>query len=291
MDEQMITKHRFALLAATLVLAAGLSVGCGTTPPKLSEGDQQKIAALDLALKNGILTQQEHDAKIKEIYGAAASGKPSPANTSSASDAEKLQALDRACSTGALTPEECAQKRAEITGASSSTDSMTSPSQAPPVADAFSVPPQQNANGSVYNDPRGSFSVAIPDGWTAAPQGENGATGVMITQGTSYAVVAPWATASQPSDIVVNLANQFQTKYQNFAMSQHGPSTLNGLDMAFGKFTGIDPKGAPVAMVIIGIAAPGGHFFMLLSSVHESDVQATGPALNTILQSLHFAGQ
>lgn len=311
----MMTKRKFASLTAILIVAASFSAGCGFGGPKLSEADQQKIAALDVALKNGILTQQEHDAKLKEIYTAAAGSKSSPANASSAADAQKLQALENACSAGALTPDECAQKRAALTGVSppgsmptdgtaamsapmagssappSNASPSSNPSQAPLTGDAFSTPSQSNNSGNTYNDPQGRFTVAIPQGWTPAPQGDSGATGVMISQGTSYAVLAPWGNANQPGDIVMNLAGQFQSKYQNFVMGQRGPSKLNGMDIAFGKFTATNANGVPVAMVIIGIAGPGGHYYMLLSSVSQSDEQATGAALNTILQSIRFAGQ
>jgi hypothetical protein len=314
----MFSKRSFSVLISTLMLATCISTGCGLGGPKLSEGDQQKIAALNDALKNGLLTQQEHDAKVKEIYAAAASGKPSPANTSSTSDAQKLQALEKACSTGALTPDECTQKRAELNGGSSSASSMqpdatgssampppmptsssaspngsnsANPSQAPLSGDAFANPSQSNSAANSYNDPQGQFSVAIPPGWTPAPQGNNGAGGVQIMQGASYAVVAPFGGVSQPSDVVINLEGQFQKTYQNFTIGQHGPSKLNGLDIAFGKYRGINAKGVPVSMVIMGIAAPGGHFYLFLTSAPQTDEQASDPGFNSILQSLHFAGQ
>jgi hypothetical protein len=314
----MFIKHKFAALSLILIFAACLSTGCGLGAPKLSAADQEKITALNLALKNGVLTQAEHDAKVKEIYAAAASGKPSPANASSSSDAQKLQALENACSAGALTPDECAQKRAALAGGSSAPNTMSgdaappqgmaapmssnsstydpnaaassNPSQPPSSGDAFSNPPANNA-ANTYNDPQGQFSVLIPPGWTAAPQGNNGVTGVQISQGQSFAVVAPFGGVSQPSDVVINLEGQFQQSYKNFTIGQHGPSKLNGLDIAFGKYRGISQKGVPVTMVLMGIAAPGGHFYMMLSSTPQTDEQATGAAFNAILQSLHFAGQ
>lgn len=314
----MFSKKGFVALIFTVMLVSCISAGCGFGGPKLSEGDQQKIAALNDALKNGLITQQEHDAKVKDIYAASASGKPSPANASSASDAQKLQALEKACSTGALTPDECAQKRAELTGGSSSpssmqpdatgssampppmpTSSFASPNgsdspnapQSPLSGDALSNPSQSNSSANTYNDPQGQFTVLIPQGWTAAPQGNNGITGVQIMQGSSYAVVAPFGGVSQPSDVVVNLEAQFRKSYQNFTIGQHGPSTLNGLNIAFGKYRGIDAKGVPVSMVLMGIAGPGGHFYMFLTSAHQSDVQSSDTAFNSMLQSLHFTGQ
>jgi hypothetical protein len=74
----MIANHKFqalrvaSLALAVCVLATAVLTGCGEKKPELSSADQQKITALNDALKNGIVTQQEYDAKLKEIKGAAA---------------------------------------------------------------------------------------------------------------------------------------------------------------------------------------------------------------------------
>jgi hypothetical protein len=348
----MIMKRGFlALTFALIFIVAGILSGCGPKKTELSAADQQKLAALGDARKNGILTQTEYDAKVKELNAAAASassaaGKPA----SSAADAQKLQALESACKSGVLSPDECAAKRAALTGASSASDSgqgvapasglavVSAPTDAPAAAPSAdnsgnaqpasaanagnavndssnasmagggSAPnnPQMSGNGgnasnnapmaasggNTYNDPQGAFSIVIPQGWTASPQGDNGAGGVQIAQGASWAVISPFANVKQPSDVVINIAGQLQTQYKNMTIGQHGPSKFNGhLDMAFAMYTGINPKGAAVSIVIIGIAAPAGRYFAVMSSIPQSDTQGANRAMSAMVQSLHFAGE
>ena len=59
---------------------------------------------------------------------------------------------------------------------------------------AANSPQASGDGGNTYNDPQGAFSIVIPQGWTASPQGDNGAGGVQIAQGASWAVISPFAT-------------------------------------------------------------------------------------------------
>src|ERR1700691_3247606 len=87
---RVIMKNKFAALtfATLLLFAAGLA-GCGPKKPELSAADQRKIAALNLAFKSGVLTQQEYDAKLKAINdGAVAANSPSSNGASTAATAQ-----------------------------------------------------------------------------------------------------------------------------------------------------------------------------------------------------------
>jgi hypothetical protein len=90
----MIAKYKFhvlrtaSLVFTVCILSAAVLTGCGQKKPELSSADQQKITALNDALKNGVVTQQEYDAKLKEINGAAAiASTTSVLNSSSAAAA------------------------------------------------------------------------------------------------------------------------------------------------------------------------------------------------------------
>jgi hypothetical protein len=305
---------------ALALIAAGISSGCGPKKTELSAADQQKMAALGDALKNGILTQAEYDAKVKELNAAAA-------KQPSAADAQKLQALDAACKSGALSADECATKRAALTGAAEPSAPaaapatgmavVSAPADAPVAAPAQSAAPMtDNSNsatssnpqmsggnggnssgnspmasggGNTYSDPQGAFHVVIPQGWTASPQGDNGAGGVQIVQGTSWAVISPFANAKQPSDVVISMEGQLQRQYKNMAIGNHGPAKFQGkLDMAYARYTGINPQGAAVTVVIIGIASPDGRFFLVMSSIPQNDTQGANTAMTGMVQSLHF---
>ena len=111
-------------LFALVFIAAGILSGCGPKKSELSAADQQKLAALGDARKNGILTQTEYDAEgEKELNAAASSSSATGKPALSAADAQKLQALEAACKSGVLSPDECAAKRAALLGTSSAPDS------------------------------------------------------------------------------------------------------------------------------------------------------------------------
>ncbi len=168
------------------------------------------------------------------------------------------------------------------------------------------TPPPTSSNvgdGTLYKDAHGAFSIMIPQGWTARPNvgcyGPNknncpeNAAGVNIqSPGRSWAFLAPFSgDARQPADVVKNVAAHLSTKYQDFRVLQNDPDRLNGLDIAIGHFTGIDQDGEGVSLVVIGIAAPGGRFFVAESSVPQSELQAATPALSAMPGTLWFAGQ
>jgi hypothetical protein len=285
----MITKHRFASFTfVALIFGVFLCAGCGSKKPQVSAADQEKIAALNSALKSGVITQQEFDAKMKVI--------------------NDLQSLDNACSSGALSANECAARRAAIlNGPTPSTVAQAEVNQAAlsAPADQGSAAPaettsslaqvnadasQVGAGGSVYSDPQGSFTVMIAQGWKATPQGQNGARGVQITQGRSWAVVAPFQNVSQPSDVVKSLAGQIQPQYKDFTLGQHGPLKFNGMDAELATFSGMNAQGAQVSMVIMGVAGPGGRMFAVMSSVPQGEEQSSNPAVSAMVQSIRFGG-
>jgi len=352
---RMMTKKFWALTFALVLMVAGISSGCGPKKTELSAADQEKMTALNVALKNGILSQSEYDAKVKEL-NAAASANSAAGKQISAADAQKLQALESACKSGVLSPDECASKRATLTGAASAPASgqgagsgmavVSAPADAPvaaPSPDTSSGAPAGNggngagngamagnsgnpasnpqmagnggngsdnsqmagnggnssnnapmasAGGTSYNDPQGAFSLMVPQGWTASPQGDNGQGGVQIAQGSSWAIISPFASVKQPSDIVIGVEGQLRTQYKNLQIGNHGPAKFDGkLDMAYARYTGINPKGAGVTVVVIGIASPDGRYYLVMSSIPQNDTQGANQAMTAMVQSLHFAGQ
>ena len=168
--------------------------------------------------------------------------------------------------------------------------------------DRFNPQPQSADGGTLYKDAHGAFSIVIPQGWSAKPNqgcyGPKGncpenAAGVNIqSPGRSWAFLAPYSgDGRQPTDVVRNVAAHLRSQYQNFQMLQNDPDKLNGLDIAIGHFTGIDENGEGVSLVVIGIAAPGGRFYIAESSVPQSELQAATPALSAMPGTLWFAGQ
>jgi len=271
-----------------------------------SAGNSQKLQALENACSSGVFTPAECAAKRAELTKAGSS-------SSSAANSSQLQALKRACDAGVFTPQECEAKRAALMGISPS--NAPSINQAPATmmsnspnalpngsgSPSYSNPPPAGSAGNVYNDPQGAFSMMIPQGWRANTKtGCYGpsrncppnAAGVNIGQGTSWAFVAPYSGKSKkPTDVVTSVAEDYQSGYQNFQMFQNEPSKFHGLDVAYGTFKGTGRDGVPVSLVIVGVVAPNGQNFVVMSSVPESDLQTTGAEMTTMLNSIRFAGQ
>src|SRR5262249_39661180 len=126
--------------------------------------------------------------------------------------------------------------------------------------DSHSAPANESGSGGVYQDPQGYFSVNVAPGWAAKTQSgcygpsdrcPSGATGVNLFQGKNFAFIAPFSVqASQPSDVVRIVAGEYQSEFRNFRMVQNEPSQLDGLDVALGTFTGIDPNGVSATLYV-----------------------------------------
>jgi hypothetical protein len=147
--------------------------------------------------------------------------------------------------------------------------------------------PRTGAGPQVYRDPRGRFSVSVPQGWTAAPQGD----AVQISLGTGYAVLSTGSGIAQPAEVVSYLAGQFQSQYRNFSPVKRSSYKHGTHDAAYGIFYGTNAKGVDVVVTISGISAGGSNYLAMMSSVTQADAQEAGKAFLEISQSIRFAGE
>ena len=222
------------------------------------------------------------EAMVRSMHlqtGATSRGTPAGA------DPNKAAALEEACATGVFTPEECAQKRAALEQPGNSQQpseqgNAPGPSESGP-----------NANPNFYHDPQGRFQVAIPQGWTADPQGNDGSQGVKLSSGSNWAFIGPFGGATNPADVVVKLATQIQSQYRNFSMTKHAPLHMNGHNAEYAAFTGTNPQGARVALMIAGIAAAGGNHLGMLTSSPFAAAGQTTPVFTAMFNSIRFAGE
>jgi hypothetical protein len=287
------------------------------SPNQDSGGNAQKLKALESACSSGVLSPEECAAKRAALTRGGSS------SNSSGIDAQ-LRVLKRACDAGVFTPQECQAKLAALSeggsnggangasnrGSNNNPNVMQSNDPNLPSAQVDpqrarrndADPEQTTGGGNVYKDAHGAFSVMIPEGWNAkSNQGCYGsaencprnASGVNIqSPGRSWAFVAPFSgDARRPTDVVRAVADNIRSDYQNFQMLQNDPDKLNGLDIAIGHFTGVEQDGVGVSLVIIGIAAPGGRYFVAESSVPQNEIQQAGPALSSMPGTLRFASQ
>ncbi|MBV8819356.1 MAG: hypothetical protein JO022_13440 [Acidobacteriaceae bacterium] len=225
---------------------------------------------------------------LRLASGTGAKSGGSSAPTAATADANKLAALKKACAAGVFTPEECAAKHAELTGPGPA--EQPAPAAPQQSADSESTPaatqPASQASSTVYRDAQGRFSVDIPPGWTADPQGENGSQGVKLSAGSSWALIGPFGGATNAADVVVKLATQFQSQYKNFSMAKHAPVTSNGHAAEYGVFTGVNPQGTRVTLMIAGIAAGGDHYLAMMTSCPWAEANQTTGVFVQVFHSI-----
>ncbi len=204
----------------------------------------------------------------------------------SAGNPQQLAALQKACAAGVFTPEECAAKRKMLAGGGNPANDYVDYASAAPQA-----PAQTGGSSQVYRDPRGRFSVSVPPGWTAAPQGQGGDDGVQISQGSSWAILSPFSGAKQPGDVVNSLYGQFQQQYKNLKMVDHQPFQLGAHDAAYAMFTGVNPKGVEVSFVISGIHASGANYLAMISNTPVAEAEKVSQLFRDMSLSIRFAGE
>jgi len=182
-------------------------------------------------------------------------------------------------------------KSLRLTGDLAAANSAPQTQQASTARYRHSNQPSASDSGNVYSDPQGMFSLAVPEGWKAIPEGNNGDKGVMVAQsstGYTMALFGPYNGASQPSDIVTDYENQFGNQLRNFTVGRHGDMSFNGYAAASAVCTGTNSDGVPLTIVIIGVAGPDGHFFRLISRVAQAEQRAQNPVFYALMQSIHF---
>lgn len=246
------------------------------------------------------------------LSGSAQTGNttaPGQSNPGSKTNTQKLQALERACKAGVFTPDECQQKRAALNESAPNNGRPDAAAMPPAQREARRAEMQsndpnfspQNSEGNLYNDPAGNFSLTIPQGWDAAiKKGCYGpkkscpanSAGVNMKRGTSWAFIAPYSvTTRQPTDMVSEVAEDYQSAYRDFTRVQNEPSKVNGMDAAVGIFSGTDGDGVPISFVVVGIVAPNGRYYVAASSVPRNEGESVHAELHSMLTSLRFSGQ
>jgi len=126
-------KHKFAVfILGAMICAAGISTGYGRQQAQTSATDQQKIAALKDAYRNGLMTRDEYESKLSTITAAAA--------------------LRDALNNGLLTQQEYEAKLRDLNEG---------------LGPSYSGPPVATKAAWVFDSTLGTNFVAydVPDGW------------------------------------------------------------------------------------------------------------------------------
>ena len=180
----------------------------------LSYWDQKKLAALDAALRDGAVTEEEYQVKKIQLYSSALEKR----NHSSL-----MKALNQAYESGVLTKDEYHRKRDALTvGAppslaapDSDADSEVSP---PKPKESFAARPEPQPeplpkSWTAHNDPAG-FAVNLPPAWTV---GKVSASGQIIFRGAHGEEIVIWPLHLQQPELdsqgAAALVQEFARKF------------------------------------------------------------------------------
>lgn len=139
---------------------------------------------------------------------------------------------------------------------------------------------------SVYRDPQGRYSLAVPDGWNVASDNGN----VTLSSGASWVTVAT-SNGAQPSDVNRQVVQQIQAQYKNFQILNEGDFQNSGHPSHGTNATGINPRGGRVSVLVVSVGAGSGHFLVLISSAPNEQAQQINGTVMRIAQSVRFAGE
>lgn len=105
-----------------------------------------------------------------------------------------------------------------------------------------------DAADSTYRDRRQpSFTLLVPDGWTAVPNEQ----GVTISRDDSYFQLRVFGGSTSPGAMLVQVRPQFEQQWKQFREIEAGRTRFGGLDGAFVVYGGVPPSGVnSIARVI-----------------------------------------
>jgi hypothetical protein len=214
--------------------------------PDLPPDDQKRLAALDSAVKSGVLSNDEYQAKKSALYASA---------HQQAETAARRKALDQALADGVLTQDEYDRKKQELTGEAPSAPAATSstvagstttrpanpevelPSLAPTETIAARAEPQPEPLPKSWIadiDPAG-FVLNLPAVWTV---NKVRATGQIVVRGTRGEQVMIWPLrltkpeldARDAASLIQELARRFDALMPWGAVqTTHNAARVTGL--------------------------------------------------------------
>jgi hypothetical protein len=106
------------------------------------------------------------------------------------------------------------------------------------------------AADTTYTDPRQpSFTLLIPDGWTAMRT----ESGVVVSLGKSFFHLGIIGSAVSPGAALTQVRPQVEKQWQQFHETESGQTQFGGQPAAFAVYTGIPPSGVPSIQRVVAM--------------------------------------
>ena len=150
-----------------------------------------------------------------------------------------------------------------------------------PFAALLLVAGPASAADSTYRDARQpSFTLLVPDGWTATRTDE----GVTVASGQNSFHLNVQVGAVSPGAVLVMLRPQFEKQYKEFQERGAGNAAFGGGNGAYAVYAGIPPAGGHRVLRIVTMTN-GRLTYTAFESCLEAESQATQPVLGRIERS------
>jgi len=148
----------------------------------------------------------------------------------------------------------------------------------PLVAVVVCITQSAQAADTTYRDRRQpSFTLLVPDGWTATATNE----GVTIARGSDSFHLNVQLGARQPGEVLVSMRPQFQRQLQGFRELAAGKLQFGGQTGAFAVYAGVPPSGIGGIDRIVTMT-DGRLTFTAFESSRDSEAAQVRPALARI---------
>lgn len=209
-------------------------------------------------------------------------GNETAAAATNESESQAMTEVKKACAVGAFTQDDCARRIAILLG-----------KEAQP-ATAASEP----AQGLVYRDPTGRFSLQIPQGWSATSEGANGIRGVQLRSGSDWINIMPADPAASASEVALHYEQKVAAQLNSDRKIPFGQLGLiqlfgNGLEVTYDHFGATSAQGETIESYVGGVGGISGaeHTFLLLvTSFGGQSKDQAGALFLSVAQSIHLAG-
>jgi hypothetical protein len=140
-----------------------------------------------------------------------------------------------------------------------------------------------SAQAEDYRDPQGRFAFEIPNGWTAAPRGNDV---VIATNGAGPFVVIEIVPGGNADRNRINAAvGQIGAQWRNFTQKEAGGKTLAGRPGFYVFFDGLNPGGVQATLRVAGTYV-GDDAYVLLMSAPAAEFGRYSVAFKQIESSL-----
>ena len=141
---------------------------------------------------------------------------------------------------------------------------------------------------TTYQDPPGRFTVAVPDGWTAAPQDTGGMGGVQLRRDATWMLIGPFGGANDGRDAVAQLTEQFRAQYRTLTPVKSGAFKVGGQPAVYAAFDAVNSHGARIVLTLAGLDSPLAGVFVVISAAPQREAATAQPVLDRIRESVKW---